>query len=95
MGVPVVSLTGKTHVARAGLSVLSAVGLRELASASGEQYVAAALALARDLPRLAALRRGLRGRVEASPLRDGRGLARRVEAAYRQLWRDSCAAGHC
>jgi protein O-GlcNAc transferase len=91
MGVPVVSLVGRTHVSRAGLSVLSAAGLRELTTRTGEEYVRAAVGLASDLPKLVALRQGLRRRVECSPLRDGVSLARRVEQAYQNLWRQWCS----
>jgi predicted O-linked N-acetylglucosamine transferase (SPINDLY family) len=95
MGVPTVSLTGRTHVQRAGLSVLSAAGLAELACPTEDAYVETVVGLANDLPRLADLRRTLRPRMAASPLCDGAGLARALEAAYRAMWRAWCgeAAG--
>ncbi len=93
MGVPVISRVGSTCVGRAGLSQLVHVGLPELATASDEDYVAAAVALSADLPRLAALRAQLRGRLQTSPLMDAQRFARHLEAAYRSLWRDYCAAG--
>jgi predicted O-linked N-acetylglucosamine transferase (SPINDLY family) len=77
-------------VGRAGLSLLRNLTLHELAAQSPEEYVAIAAALAGDLPRLAGLRAGLRGRMAASPLMDGPRLARGVEAAYRRMWRDWC-----
>ena len=93
MGVPVVSLVGKTGVGRAGLSILSNLGLPELAAHSEEEYVAIAVALGHDLDRLGALRATLRGRMERSPLMDAPRFARGVEAAYRQMWRNWCAGG--
>ena len=90
MAVPVVSLVGSNHVSRAGMSVLSAAGMPELATATADEYVRAAITLASDLPRLAALRRGLRPRVRRSTLCHRAGLARRVEQAYQDLWRQSC-----
>jgi len=88
MGVPVVTLVGQTVVGRAGLSQLTNLGLPELIAQTPEQYVQIATDLARDLPRLAELRRNLRARMEASPLMDGPRFARNIEAAYRQMWRN-------
>ncbi len=91
MGVPVVSLAGRAHASRVGVSLLSNVGLPELIAQTPEQYVQIAADLAKDLPRLAELRRTLRGRMQASPLMDAPRFARNVEAAYRQMWRSWCA----
>jgi predicted O-linked N-acetylglucosamine transferase (SPINDLY family) len=87
MGVPVVTLVGVTPVARAGWSQLSNLGLPELAATTPADFVRIVVALARDLPRLAALRAGLRARLERTPLADAAGFARGIEAAYRTLWR--------
>jgi predicted O-linked N-acetylglucosamine transferase (SPINDLY family) len=86
MGVPVVSLVGNTAVGRAGFSILSNVGLPELAARDTEQYVDIAVAMAQDLPRLADLRTTLRDRMRNSPLMDASRFARNVEAAYRAMW---------
>jgi protein O-GlcNAc transferase len=90
MGVPVVSLAGQTHVSRVGVSLLSCVGLPELIAQSPEEYVSIAAGLAGNLPRLAELRRTLRGQMRESPLMDGPGFARNIEAAYRSMWRGWC-----
>ena len=87
MGVPTVTLAGDTHVSRAGVSLLSAVGLPELIARTQEEYVEIAVTLATDVPRLAALRAGLRERVRRSALADGAGLAAAIEAAYQEMWR--------
>ena len=65
----------------------------ELIARTPEQYVQIAADLAGDLPRLAELRRTLRGRMQASPLMDAPRFARNVEAAYRQMWRYWCSEG--
>jgi predicted O-linked N-acetylglucosamine transferase (SPINDLY family) len=91
MGVPVITLVGQTAVGRAGLSQLTNLGLPELIAQTPERYVQIAAGLAGDLPRLAALRRTLRARMEASPLMDAPRFARNIEAAYRQMWRNWCA----
>ena len=92
MGVPCVSMTGQTSVSRAGKSILHAGGLGELATASPEAFLRAASELARDVARLTQMRRTMRDRLLASPLMDHRGFARKLEAAYRDMWRAWCAA---
>jgi predicted O-linked N-acetylglucosamine transferase (SPINDLY family) len=87
MGVPVVTLAGATAAGRAGTSILENLGLHELAAGDGDQFVQIAAALAGDLPRLAELRRTLRDWMRRSPLMDGQGFARAMEAAYRRMWR--------
>jgi protein O-GlcNAc transferase len=87
MGVPVVTLAGKAHVSRVGVSLLNSAGLGDLIAQDESQYVRTAVALAADGPRRDELRRALRGRMAGSPLMDGPGLAREVEAAYRRMWR--------
>jgi predicted O-linked N-acetylglucosamine transferase (SPINDLY family) len=91
MGVPVVTLFGQTAVGRGGWSLLSNLGLPELAARTPEDFVEIAVALARDVPRLATLRAGLREKMQASPLMDAPRFARGIEAAYRGMWRAWCA----
>jgi predicted O-linked N-acetylglucosamine transferase (SPINDLY family) len=92
MGVPVVTLTGDTHVARMGLSILDAIGLSDLAQATTTTaYVETAVKLAGDVERLRELRARLREMILSSPLADAARLARQIESAYRTLWREWCA----
>ena len=86
MGAPVLTLPGAMPASRAGLSLLSTVGLEALAVSSEEDYIRVAWELAADLPRLAELRSTLRKRMLASPLMDAPRFARNVEAAYRSMW---------
>ena len=90
MGVPVVTLSGRTAVGRGGVSILANLGLPELVARTPEEYVAIAVAWARDRVRLAALRGGLRQRMEASPLMNGRQFAADVEAAFGWMWKAWC-----
>ena len=89
-GVPVITLAGKTHASRVGVSLLTNVGLSEFIATTPDEYVERAVALAADLPRLAALRQGMRARMQASPLMDAPRFARKIEAAYREIWKKSC-----
>jgi protein O-GlcNAc transferase len=90
--VPIVSLAGRHVPSRGGASILGVLGMKELIAGSPDEYVAIAAALASDLPRVAQMRRGLRARLEASPLCDGVRFARNIEAAYREMWRTWCEA---
>jgi predicted O-linked N-acetylglucosamine transferase (SPINDLY family) len=91
MGAPVVSVAGRTAMGRAGLSILSNVGLPELVARDEKQYVRIAGELAADLPRLSELRATLRDRMRRSPLMDAPRFARNIEAAYRTMWQRWCA----
>ena len=87
MGVPTLTLPGKTPVGRAGWSQLCNLGLAELAADTPEQFVDLAARMAADLPALEAIRATLRQRMRRSPLMDGPRFTRHLEQAYRSLWR--------
>jgi predicted O-linked N-acetylglucosamine transferase (SPINDLY family) len=87
MGVPVVSLSGPSALQRAAACINHHLGVPELAAGTEDEFVATAVALAGDLPRLHALRQELRTRLETSPLGDAPRFVRHLEAAYRSAWR--------
>ena len=93
MGVPGITLVGEMPTARGGLSLLSSAGLRQFVAESEDDYVRIAVETARDLPRLAALRAGLRRHLETTPLMDGRRFAANMEAALREMWGRWCREG--
>ncbi len=86
MGVPVIALAGRTHVARVGVSQLTNIGLSELIAADVDSYVDIAVALANDLPRLTQLRGSLRERMKTSPLMDAPRFTRNLERAFHEMW---------
>jgi predicted O-linked N-acetylglucosamine transferase (SPINDLY family) len=90
MGVPVVSLAGRTHVSRVAVSLLTSAGLPELIAQTREEYLSIASELATDRSRLNDLRAGLRNKLKSSPLVDARRFAADVEAAYGGMWRNWC-----
>jgi predicted O-linked N-acetylglucosamine transferase (SPINDLY family) len=90
MGVPVVTLAGRTGVGRGGVSILGNVGLTDLIAETADEYVGRAVGLAGDRDRLSELRAGLRQRVVSSPLVDGRQYAADVEEAFRWMWKSWC-----
>lgn len=85
MGVPVVSLIGSNYAGRQGLSILTAIGLPELAAANADEYVQVAQSLANDRNRLRELRKGLRERMRTSPVCDAARFVKNLEAAYRNM----------
>lgn len=87
MGVPVVTLPGRTFASRHSASHLSVAGLAELVAGDADGYVAILDCLNADRHHLGELRATLRARVEASALCDGPRFARHFEAALRDLWR--------
>jgi predicted O-linked N-acetylglucosamine transferase (SPINDLY family) len=92
MGTPVVTFQGRSHAGRVGASLLQRMGLGELVAENRQGYIETAVALGRDLSRIAQVRTGLRDRLQGSPVMDAGRLARELESAYRDLWRSYCAA---
>jgi protein O-GlcNAc transferase len=90
MGVPFITLAGRPSVGRLGGSILQGIGHPEWIAESEDDYVDKAVELASDLNRLAIIRATLRSVMEQSPLRDEAGFARKVEAAYREMWMRWC-----
>jgi protein O-GlcNAc transferase len=88
MGVPVITCPGETFASRHSLSHLSNVGLTETIARDWDGYVELAVGLANDLPRLSALRSGLRERMAASPLCDGKRFAANLMTILRGVWRE-------
>ncbi len=86
MGVPYVTLAGRPSVGRLGSSILHGVGHPEWIARSEDEYADIAVALASDLPKLAALRAGLRAQMQASAVMDEPAFARKLEAAYREMF---------
>jgi predicted O-linked N-acetylglucosamine transferase (SPINDLY family) len=86
MGVPVITCPCETFASRHSLSHLSNLRLTDTITRNLEEYVNKAVSLARDLPRLAALRAELRQRMAQSPLCDLDRFAAHFKAILRQAW---------
>ena len=96
MGVPVISLYGKRHGSRFGLSILKNIGLEELAVDSYDEYINRAVALAGDWELLTILRKNLRTMMKKSPLMDSENYLREIQDAFvkildeqKNLWRSA------
>jgi protein O-GlcNAc transferase len=85
MGVPVVTLAGRTHGARVGASLLTHLGAAHWIADSPAQYGARCRELASDLPALAAVRAALRERMRGSLLCDAPRFTRHLENGFREM----------
>ncbi|PAK10128.1 glycosyltransferase [Burkholderia ubonensis] len=85
MGVPLVTRRGERFLSHIGESILHTLDMPEWIAQDDDDYVAKAAAFASDLPRLAAVRAGLRERLLHSPLCDAARFARHLETAFAQM----------
>ncbi|WP_233865311.1 O-linked N-acetylglucosamine transferase family protein [Paraburkholderia adhaesiva] len=90
MGVPTLTLPGRTVPGRSGATVMGHAGLEQFVATSAQDFVLRGAALAADLPALAELRAGMRERCTASPMFQPEALARGVIRALRTMWRHWC-----
>ena len=91
MGVPILTMRGRSFATRVCASVVHAAGLSELICQSPEDYVARAVELGRDPAKLAALKtRLIQGR-DSCLLFDTPKLVAHLEDLFRQMWTDYAA----
>ena len=89
MGVPTLTLSGETMLARQGASLLTAAGLSGWIAESEDDFVAKGVRFAGNgeaISRLAELRSTLRAKVAASPLFDAERFGRNLESALWGMW---------
>jgi len=92
MGVPVLTFAGAAPISRSTASILSTLGMEDWIARSAEEYVQLAADHAARTGALAALRSGLRRRLEGSSLMNGAAFTSQLEDLYRQMWRASAPA---
>lgn len=90
MGVPVITMPGDQPISRQTTGFLTTTGLTGLIAENAGRYVAIAAGYAKDLDRLAQLRKDLRMRAAASPLCNGKRFSADMEQAYRNIWQQWC-----
>lgn len=91
MGVPVLTIAGKTMASRVGVIINSNLGLFDFIAESNDDFVAKAQSWASRHQELAKLRSELRGRMAASPFCQPQRVTRWVETALRTMWQRWCA----
>ena len=90
MGVPTLTLAGQTWAGRTGECLLKQVKLEAFVATDEDEYVAKAVAFARQSQELGRIRAGLRELMLASPLCDARGYANDLSQALRHMWYRWC-----
>lgn len=86
MGVPVLTLNGKTAAARQGVMLMLTLGLEEFVVGSADELPAVAKAWMNRRAELAQVRAGLRERLARSPVCDGPRFVRHLEQELRAVW---------
>jgi predicted O-linked N-acetylglucosamine transferase (SPINDLY family) len=86
VGLPLLTQTGTTFAGRVATSLLQALDLPELVTASQQDYENRAVELAQDVPRLNALRARLAANRTTTPLFNTALFCRHLEAACKDMW---------
>jgi predicted O-linked N-acetylglucosamine transferase (SPINDLY family) len=89
MGVPTITLTGESMIARQGTAMLKAARLPEWAAGDPEQYVLKAVSFGTALEDLGKLRSDLRLRLQSTPLFDIELFAHRLGDALIGMWEEN------
>ncbi len=89
MGVPVLTLPGRSFASRVCSSLVTAAGLPDLVCRSGDEYVARAIELASDRAKLGEYRARLQAGRDSCVLFDIPLLVSRLEQLYREMWHDA------
>lgn len=88
MGVPVLTLSGRSFASRVGGSLVRSAGLPELVTTRSEEYMARAIELASERRELETLRARLEGVRNTCTLFDTNLFARSLEGLYRTMCRE-------
>ena len=90
MGVPVITMAGRTFAGRHAASHVSTAGYPEWVAKDPADYVARAARMAGNTEALADIRANLRAHVAASPLCDAPRFAADFTRLMQALWNDAC-----
>jgi protein O-GlcNAc transferase len=85
-GLPVLTQIGGTFPGRVAASLLQAIGVPELITASQEAYQQLAIELASNSQTLATIKHKLTSNRLAKPLFNTQLFTRRIESAYKRMW---------
>jgi predicted O-linked N-acetylglucosamine transferase (SPINDLY family) len=85
-GLPVLTCAGTAFAGRVAASLLDAVGLRDMIATSRDDYIAAAVRLAKAPEALRDIRERLAAQRLTHPLFDTARFTRHIESAYDTMW---------
>jgi predicted O-linked N-acetylglucosamine transferase (SPINDLY family) len=86
MGLPVLTLAGRSFAGRMAASLLSNIGLSELVTTYIEQYESLAIELATNRDKLAAIKQRLCINFSSTPLFDARLFTQHIESAFQTAY---------
>lgn len=93
MGVPILTLPGRTHASRVTASLLHRLGMDGWIARDREDFLETGSLVAQNPVMLEELRKNQRRRFLESPLGNGSILAADLEDAYREMWERYCSHG--
>ena len=86
MGVPFVTLSGRSMVGRQGVGILNSCNLNKLIAKSKEEYILIANNIANDLEYLVKLRKNLRNQIRKMPIYNVDEFAKNFEIEMLKIW---------
>ena len=86
VGLPVLTLLGKSFAGRVAASLLTAIGMPELITHTPEEYEAVAIDLAKNPEKLKALKEKLETNRLTTPLFNTQLITKQIESAYQQMY---------
>jgi predicted O-linked N-acetylglucosamine transferase (SPINDLY family) len=86
MGLPMITLKGKSYQARMGASIVNALNLPELITSTPEEYESLAIELATNPEKLNAIKAKLNDNLSTAPLYDTKLFTKNLESAYTQMY---------
>ncbi|MDA7438253.1 tetratricopeptide repeat protein, partial [Candidatus Pseudothioglobus singularis] len=86
MGLPMLTMKGKSYQARMGASIVNAANLPELITHSQEEYESLSIELATNPDKLKVIKEKLARNLATAPLYDTKSFAKNIESAYTQMY---------
>ena len=87
MGLPLITMKGKSFNSREAASILTSINLPELITNTPEEYEALAIELATNPGKLKAIKDKLKVNLSTAPLYDTKLFAKNIESAYTQIYK--------